>query len=527
MPQRPKPVVLVVLDGWGHREDPDSNAIVAAPTPVWDRLWRDHPHTLLRCSGAEVGLPAEQMGNSEVGHLNLGAGRVVYQDLTRISLAVRDGSFFANPALVEAAEAAARAGRALHILGLLSPGGVHSHDEHIHAMAELAVQRGVRELFVHAFLDGRDTPPRSAAASLEALAAKLGTLGTGRIASVVGRYYAMDRDRRWERTRAAYELLVDGRAGHTAPDAASALAQAYDRGEGDEFVSPTLVVAPGGAPVRIGDGDVVAFMNFRSDRARQLTRAFIEPGFEGFPRRTVPRLRAFVTLTEYHKEFDVPVAFPPQRLDNGLGEYLSRLGLRQLRIAETEKYAHVTFFFNGGIERTYEGEERILIPSPKVRTYDLAPQMSAAAVTDQLVEAVGAGRYDVIICNYANADMVGHTGSFEAAVEAAACVDRCLGRVVEAVQAAGGELLITADHGNAEQMRGEGTGQAHTAHTSNPVPLIYIGRPATLAPHGVLADVAPSLLQLMGFKQPEEMTGRSLIEHLEEHAPVRRSAAGR
>jgi 2,3-bisphosphoglycerate-independent phosphoglycerate mutase len=514
-------MVLLVLDGWGCGAPMSDNAIHAARTPVWDRLWRDCPHTLIRTSGAAVGLPAEQMGNSEVGHLNLGAGRVVYQEFTRVTRAVRTGSFFTNQTLTDAVDLAAAHGRAVHILGLLSPGGVHSHEEHIHAMAELAVSRGAR-VYLHAFLDGRDTPPKSAADSIRAMEEKFRALGGGRFASLIGRYYAMDRDHRWPRIELAYDLITRGRAEFRAPDASAGLAMAYARGETDEFVQATAVVARG-EPVRIEDGDVVVFMNYRSDRAREITRAFVEPGFAGFPRAAQPKLGAFVSLSEYSKDLDIPVAFPPERLRNVLGEYVARLGLRQLRIAETEKYAHVTFFFNGGEEQPFEGEERILVPSPLVATYDLQPEMSAPQVTAHLVEAIGSARYDLIVCNYANPDMVGHTGDFEAAVRAVEAVDRCLGEVVAAVGAAGGELVVTADHGNAEQMRGADTGQPHTAHTSNPVPLIYLGRPAVLATGGSLADVAPTLLHLMGLEVPPEMTGRTLVGLADEEPRLHRA----
>lgn len=514
-------MVLVVLDGWGYSEKISDNAIRNARTPVWDRLWNDYPHTLIRASGANVGLPGDQMGNSEVGHLNLGAGRVVYQDFTRISQAVKSGYFFTNQTLTDAVDLAVRNDRAVHILGLLSPGGVHSHEDHIHAMAELAVKRGAAHVYLHAFLDGRDTPPKSAEGSIRAMEEKFATLGNGRIASLTGRYYAMDRDNRWSRVQAAYDLLTQGLAAFQAPDALTGLDMAYARGETDEFVQATAIVPPGTAPVRIQDGDAVIFMNYRSDRARQLTRAFIEPGFDAFPRAVHPQLGAFVSLTEYNKDFDIPVAFPPERLRNVFGEYVAQLGYRQLRIAETEKYAHVTFFFNGGEERIFEGEDRILVPSPQVATYDLMPAMSAVEVTDRLVEAVESGKYDVIICNYANSDMVGHTGNYEAAVQAIEVLDACLGRLVNAVLSAGGELLITADHGNAEQMRDEETGQPHTAHTSNPVPLIYVGRPARIAPTGILADVAPTLLHLMGLAPPAEMNGRPLVDLLEERHAVK------
>lgn len=512
MSLNPKPMVLIVLDGWGYSEDPNSNAVFAAKKPVWDALWRNCPHTLIRTSGAEVGLPAEQMGNSEVGHLNLGAGRVVYQEITRVSRAIKTGSFFTNHTLTDAVDLAVSSGKALHIMGLLSPGGVHSHEEHIHAMVELAVQRGATRVYLHAFLDGRDTPPQSAIDSLRAMQDKFTAFGVGRIASLIGRYYAMDRDHRWPRIQAAYDLMTQGKAEFEAADAVSALQQAYARGESDEFVQATRIVPSGSKATRILDGDVVIFMNYRSDRARQITRPFIEPDFDGFVRQVVPKLGSFVSLTEYNKEFAVPVAFPAERLRNVFGEYIAGLGLRQLRLAETEKYAHVTFFFNGGEEQPFPGEDRILVPSPNVATYDLQPEMSAAQVTDKLVEAILSGAYDVIICNYANPDMVGHTGDFNAAVRAVETIDACLGRVLPALEQVGGELLITADHGNVEQMQGTDTGQAHTAHTTNRVPFIYVGRPAEAAMSGALSDVAPTMLSLMGIEIPPEMTGHSLVE---------------
>jgi 2,3-bisphosphoglycerate-independent phosphoglycerate mutase len=398
---------------------------------------------------------------------------------------------------------------AVHILGLLSPGGVHSHETHIHAMARLAVERGVGQVFVHAFLDGRDMPPKSAEAALLAMDETFEQLGGGRIASVIGRYYAMDRDHRWDRIQRAYDLLTLGRAEYTAASGQAALLAAYERGETDEFVVATVI----GEPVTVNDGDVVINMNYRSDRARQITRAFIEDDFSGFERTRRPRLAAFVSLTEYSKDFDIPVAYPPERLENTFGEYIANLGLHQLRIAETEKYAHVTFFFNGGVEKPNEGEDRILVPSPKIATYDLQPEMSAPEVTDRLVEAIAGGRYDAIICNYANGDMVGHTGKYDAAVQAIEVLDACLGRVTEATLAAGGELLITADHGNAEQMVDPKADQPHTAHTVNPVPLIYVGeRASELMDNGALCDVAPTLLQIMGLPQPPEMTGRTLFK---------------
>jgi len=512
MTDRVKPVVLMILDGWGYTESDEFNAIRAARTPVWDRLWSEYPHTLISTSGAEVGLPSGQMGNSEVGHLNLGAGRVVYQEFTRVSRAVKTGSFFTNRTLTDAVDKAIECNGTVHLFGLLSPGGVHSHESHIHAMVKLAVERGAGAVYVHAFLDGRDMPPKSAGPSIDAMEKVFQEVGGGRIATVVGRFYAMDRDNRWERVEKAYDAIVLGQSEFQAPDAASALAMAYQRGETDEFVQATRILRPGESPVGIGDGDAVVFMNYRSDRARELTRSFIEPDFSGFQRKMIPVLSTFVSLTQYHEAFDIPVAFPPERLNNLFGGYISKLGLRQLRLAETEKYAHVTFFFNGGREESFDGEDRILVPSPKVETYDLQPEMSAPEVTDQLVKAIDGDQYDAIICNYANADMVGHTGKFDAAVMAVEALDQCLGRVVSALHRAGGELLVSADHGNAELMRDPDTGQPHTAHTRDPVPLIYMGRWGRLKKNGSLCDISPTLLEIMGLPVPPEMTGHSLFE---------------
>lgn len=510
MSKSPKTVALIILDGWGYSEDPESNAIAAARKPVWDRLWARYPHSFIRTSGASVGLPGDQMGNSEVGHLNLGAGRVVYQEFTRVSRSIKTGSFFTNATLTDAVDLAISTQKAVHVIGLLSPGGVHSHEDHIHAMVQLAVERGAQQVYLHAFLDGRDTAPRSAAVSIQAMEDRFREYGGGRFASMIGRYYAMDRDHRWPRIQAAYDLITAGTADYEAADAITGLEMAYARDEGDEFVKATRIVPEGTQPVRVEDGDVVVFMNFRSDRARQITRPFIEPDFDGFQRGRTPKPGRFVSLTEYNSEFDIPVAFPSERLKNVFGEFAAKFGLRQLRLAETEKYAHVTFFFNGGVEEPFEGEDRILIPSPLVATYDLQPEMSAIEVTDNLVEAIKSGKYDVIVCNYANPDMVGHTGNFDAAVKAIETIDACLARIHEALESVGGEALITADHGNAEQMRGKETGQAHTAHTSNVVPLLYIGRTAVLE-EGSLSDIAPSLIHLMAMDPPAEMTGRSLV----------------
>jgi 2,3-bisphosphoglycerate-independent phosphoglycerate mutase len=505
------PVLLIILDGFGYREDPDHNAILAARKPNWDKLWRDYPHTLLNASEKFVGLPSNQMGNSEVGHLNIGAGRVVYQDLSRVDVDIEEGSFFTNPALTKAVTLAKQNKSALHIMGLLSPGGVHSHENHIVAMLEMAARNGLKKVYLHAFLDGRDTPPKSAAQSLKMLQDKCSTLGAGRIASIIGRFYAMDRDNRWERIQPAYELLTQGRAEFTASDALTGLEQAYTRGESDEFVKPTAIVPKGSTAATMQDGDAVVFMNFRADRAREITRAITDKDFSGFKRVFVPKLSCFATLSRYGEDFDLPCAYAPEPIHNGFGEYISSLGLKQLRIAETEKYAHVTYFFNGGREQPYPGEDRILVPSPKVATYDLKPEMSAFEVTDKLEDAILSRNYQAIICNYANGDMVGHSGNMEAATKAVEALDVCIGRVVKAMLSIGGEVIITADHGNAEQMIDRVTHQAHTAHTLNPVPFLYIGRKAKLADDGALRDLAPSMLAIMGLPQPEEMTGHSLI----------------
>jgi len=502
---RPKPVLLLILDGWGYREDKASNTLALASLPNWRKLLADYPHTLVETHGLHVGLPDGQMGNSEVGHMNIGAGRIVYQDLTRIDAAIADGSFFHNAALLQACAAAKSAAGTLHVFGLLSPGGVHSQEEQIFAMLDLAAKQGVGRIAVHAFLDGRDTPPQSARASLEKLQAKCAQLPGAFIATIGGRYYAMDRDKRWERVQLAYDAITDAQSAFHADSAVSALDAAYARGETDEFVKPTVI----GAGAKFADGDAVIYMNFRADRARQLTQTFVDANFAGFGRPRTIRLSTFVTLTEYSAELNVTAAaFPPQSLSNSLGEYLASLGLHQLRIAETEKYAHVTFFFSGGREAPYAGEERILVPSPKVATYDLKPEMSCPEVTDKLVAAIKSGQFDFIVCNIANADMVGHTGKLDAAIKAAEAVDAALGRLRAAIVESGGEMLITADHGNFEQMTAD-DGQPHTQHTVGPVPLVYVGRKATLA-HGALRDLAPTALALMGLPQPPEMTGHSL-----------------
>ncbi len=505
---RPKPVLLLILDGWGHREDAPDNAISCARAPNWRRLLADYPHGLIHTSGLHVGLPDGQMGNSEVGHMNLGAGRVVYQELTRIDKAIVDGDFYTNPELLAACDVVIAAGSTLHVLGLLSPGGVHSHETHIFAMLELAKRRGVKKIAVHAFLDGRDTPPRSAAASIVALQAQCDTIPGARIHSVGGRYYAMDRDNRWERVSLAWNALVHARADQHAVDASTALEAAYLRGENDEFVLPTVI----DGTQAMANGDAVVFMNFRADRARQLTACFVQPEFKGFDRGERPVLGRFVCLTEYSADLPAAVAYPPSSLRNTLPEVVAAHGMTQLRIAETEKYAHVTFFFSGGVETPQMGEDRILIPSPRVATYDLQPQMSCPELTAKLVDDIRGKRHDLIICNIANPDMVGHTGILAAAIAAVEAVDLAIGEIVQAITAVGGEMLLTADHGNLEQMSDPESGQPHTSHTTGPVPLVYVGRKATVRGGGALQDVAPTLLSLLGLPKPAEMTGRSLLE---------------
>lgn len=510
MTKQPRPIALIILDGWGYREEKTANAIALAKTPNWDALWQQYPHTLLDASGHSVGLPNGQMGNSEVGHLNMGAGRITHQDLTRIELAIEDGSFFKNPVLTQAINQAVKTQKAIHILGLLSPGGVHSHEKHIEAIIKLAAQHKATHVYIHAFLDGRDTPPRSAEASLKSLTQYCHEQHCGEIVSIIGRYYAMDRDKRWERTQEAYDLLTLGKAMYKAPDAITALNLAYARGENDEFVKATSI-HQNDKPVTIDDGDTVIFMNFRSDRARQLSHAFVDKFFTGFQRIKSPTVH-FITLTEYDVSLSVPIAFPPESLTNILGECISNLGLRQLRIAETEKYAHVTFFFNGGVEKPFPGEDRILIPSPKVATYDLQPAMSALEVTDRLIAEIKEQRYDLIICNFANADMVGHSGNLPATIEAIEILDTCLGKIIHALQAVGGEAIITADHGNAEIMFDEKTKQPHTAHTHQAAPFLYVGRKADITKkNGLLSDIAPTILYLLERPKPDEMTGQSLL----------------
>jgi 2,3-bisphosphoglycerate-independent phosphoglycerate mutase len=508
MTTTPKPLVLIILDGFGHSDSHEGNAVYAAKMPVFDRLYKTMPNGLISGSGMDVGLPDGQMGNSEVGHMNLGAGRVVYQDFTRVTKAIRDGEFFENPTICAAVDKAVAAGKAVHVMGLLSDGGVHSHEDHLVAMVELAVKRGADKIYLHAFLDGRDTPPRSAHQYLETMETAYKRLGKGRTATIIGRYFAMDRDNRWDRVESAYNLIVDGKSEFQAATPKAALDAAYERGENDEFVKATSI----GDQVKVEDGDAVVFMNFRADRARELTRVFVEDGFKDFARARQPKLAGYVMLTQYAANIPAPSAFAAGSLENVLGEYLAKNGKTQLRIAETEKYAHVTFFFSGGREEPFEGEERILIPSPKVATYDLQPEMSAPEVTDKIVDAIENQRYDVIVVNYANGDMVGHSGIMEAAVKAVECLDVCVGRITEALEKVGGEALITADHGNVEQMTDDTTGQAHTAHTTEPVPFVYVGkRDLKVREGGVLADVAPTMLTLMGLDIPKEMTGTSIL----------------
>ena len=503
-----QPLALIILDGFGCREETKGNAIAAARTPHLDHLMASCPHTRIGASGMDVGLPDGQMGNSEVGHTNIGAGRIVYQELTRITKSFDEGEALGNPALTAAMENARRPGQALHLMGLLSDGGVHSHIRHLYGLMEMAQRFAVERVYLHCFMDGRDVPPTSGIEFIAALQQKIKELGLGQIATVSGRYYAMDRDNRWERVKLAYDAIVNGE-GNKDPDPVAVMQKSYGAGVTDEFIVPTVVTE--GAGIKAGDS--VIFFNFRPDRARELTRALVDPDFAGFEREKGFFPLTYICMTQYDATMpNVEVAYRPESLANTLGEYLSRLGKTQLRIAETEKYAHVTFFFNGGVEAPYPGEDRALIPSPKVATYDLQPEMSAYAVTDEAVRRIESGRYDVIILNYANCDMVGHTGVFEAAVKAVEAVDTCLGRLLAALEKAGGRAFLTADHGNADQMADE-NGAPFTAHTTNPVPFVAIGfGDIKLRSGGRLADIAPTMLQAMGLPQPEEMTGRSLLE---------------
>lgn len=514
-----KPVVLTIMDGWGLRTDREGNAIALAETPNVDSYRERFPFTRLKASGEAVGLPEGQMGNSEVGHLNMGAGRVVYQEFTRISLAIRDRTFFQNPVLLEIINKVKENNSSLHLLGLVSDGGVHSHIEHLYALLELAKEEGLKKVYIHALLDGRDVPPANAKEYLTALKAKMKSLGVGEIATVSGRYYAMDRDNRWDRVEKAYRAFVYGE-GEEAANSLHAVERAYEKGLTDEFVNPTVILNQEGTPRGlIQDKDGVIFFNFRPDRAREITRALVDKDFNYFERGENHPQVFFVCFTQYDITIDAPIAFSPEDLRFTLGEVLSLQGFRQLRIAETEKYAHVTFFFNGGVEKPFEGEERLLIPSPQVSTYNLKPEMSAYQVTDKVIEKIREGRYQVIILNYANPDMVGHTGILEAAIRAIEVVDECVGRVVEEVLSRQGVVLLTADHGNAELMIDGKTGQPHTAHTSNDVPFYYISKncQVELYEGGGLPDVAPTLLEVLGLEKPVEMTGISLLKKISYH----------
>jgi 2,3-bisphosphoglycerate-independent phosphoglycerate mutase len=508
------PIILMILDGYGLSDKKEGNAILAAKTPNLDRLFSTYPHSILEASGMSVGLPEGQMGNSEVGHLNIGAGRIVYQDLTRISKSIRDGDFFRNVTLIRAIENAKKNDSSLHLMGLLSDGGVHSHNTLLYALLELAKKHGLSKVFVHAFLDGRDVPPKSALSYIADAEKKMKELG-GKFATISGRYFAMDRDKRWDRVEKAYDAMTMG-TGAFAESAVVAVQNAYERGENDEFIIPTVITGNRKISINnvrvpvISDNDSVIFFNFRSDRAREITRALTSDNFSDFNRKIHPCTH-FVCMTQYDETFNLPVAFPPESLKNILADILSKEHLQQLRLAETEKYAHVTFFFNGGREEPVKGEKRILVPSPKVATYDMQPEMSAYPVTDEVEKAVSSGNYDVIILNYANLDMVGHTGVFDAAVSAVETIDNCIGRVEKAVRAAGGLLILTADHGNAEQML-DGSGGIQTAHTCDPVPFIFCETSARVR-NGILADIAPTLLEILGIEKPAEMTGESLILH--------------
>ena len=501
----------MILDGWGYTLETEGNAVLAAQTPVLDELCEKYPCALLKASGEAVGLPEGQMGNSEVGHLNIGAGRIVYQDFTRINKAIREGTFSENEAILKAIENAKLNNSDLHLMGLFSYGGVHSHMSHMKAIIELAKKEGLENVFIHAFLDGRDVPPQAALEDMKEHEEYCRDIGIAKTASVSGRYYAMDRDKRWERTQLAYDALTSG-TGVFANDAVSAVSQSYAKGENDEFVRPTVILDENGKAVgTVKDKDSIIFFNFRPDRARQLTYAFVNKDFNGFERSIYPDVH-YVCMTEYDETLDVALAFPPEFIDNTLGEVLSKNDLKQLRIAETEKYAHVTFFFNGGVEHQNEGEERCLVSSPKVATYDLKPEMSAYAVTDKLIEKIGSEKYDVIILNFANMDMVGHTGIFDATIQAIETIDKCVKRIIDTIIAQDGAAIITADHGNAEKIVDYKTGVAHTAHTSNPVKAILVNAGQGLCmKEGKLSDIAPTILEMLNIPQPEEMTGNSLL----------------
>ena len=502
--------VLIVMDGWGLRDEIEGNAVKLASTPVFDRIWTKYPHTALDPHGAAVGLPDGQMGNSEVGHLNLGAGRIVHQDIVRISKAIDTGEFFENRALVSAFDSVRSGGR-VHLLGLLSSGGVHSHQDHLYALVEMARKRGIHDVYVHALMDGRDTSPTVGRRFLAGLQTILDAKGTGKIATVVGRYFCMDRDNRWDRVKRAYDMLTRG-IGERTTDSVSALQRSYDAGVTDEFVEPIVIVDTSGEPVgSIRDGDAIVFFNFRADRARQITRALTDPRFDGFERDVFPKIH-FVSMTEYDKRLGLPVAFQPVRMKNILGEFASNAGMTNLRIAETEKYAHVTYFFNGGEEIEYTGEDRILIPSPRVATYDMKPEMSAFEVADALVKALAESKHDYVVCNFANPDMVGHSGIIEAAVKAVETVDTCVGRVLDALDLERDVAIVTSDHGNAEMLIDRENGGPHTAHTTNPVPCVLVDRHnhGGLIQDGSLRDIAPTICNYLGITPPKEMTGRDL-----------------
>ncbi|MFZ0481084.1 MAG: 2,3-bisphosphoglycerate-independent phosphoglycerate mutase [Terriglobales bacterium] len=530
---RPKPLVLIILDGWGYRAETKANAIALARKPTYDRLLRDYPNTLIHTSGPFVGLPEGQMGNSEVGHLNIGAGRIVHMDITRIDLMVQNGEFFSHPVLVDAMKHARVGGRKLHLFGLLSDGGVHSRQEHLHALLKMAKQHGVDRVFVHAFMDGRDTAPMSGAGYLELLQQKMREYNSGKISTVNGRYYAMDRDKRWERVSKAYDAMVYGKAdGGTYSDAVQGMKESYNKGVTDEFVMPFVCTEKDshGEPIaKIGDDDSCICFNFRADRVREITRALCRnsnlndkggsdlPGAAELdttiPRDRVPKNLKYVCMTQYDKNFSLPVVIPPESMANILANVMGGLNMRNLRVAETEKYAHVTYFFNGGVEQPFPGEDRVMIQSPKVATYDLKPEMSAAGVAEAIVKAANDNAFDVVIANFANADMVGHSGKLEPTIKAIEAVDACLGEVEKAVRARGGAMLITADHGNAEMMIDPVTGGPHTAHTTNPVPFIVIAEDAskyTLKPNGSLRDISPTILGMLGITEPQEMTGADL-----------------
>lgn len=509
----PKPLLLMILDGWGYRDVSANNAIALAKAPTWNHLFKTYPHSLIKCSGEDVGLPPNTMGNSEVGHLNIGAGRIVYQEYTRISKAIRDKTFFENAVFRDCFKKVIEAKGALHVMGLCSDIGVHAHLDHLFAILEFARREGVPFVFVHCFTDGRDSSPTSGKKYLEAVEKKVLEVGNARVATVMGRYYSMDRDKRWDRIAKAYRAIVDGVGVH-AFSSEEVMSRSYKRGETDEFVVPAVIMTRGQPISTINDGDGVIFFNFRADRAREITRAIAIEQFDGFQRERVPRLSSFVCMTEYDETFNLPIAFPPEVLANIFGEVISKKGLKQLRIAETEKYAHVTFFFNGGEEKVFPGEERCLIASPRdVPTYDKKPEMSAYLVTDELIRRINRDLYDVIILNYANGDMVGHTGILKAAIKAVEAVDQCIGLTVPVVLSKGGCVIITADHGNCEMMVDE-KGGPMTAHTTDDVPLIYISNDSQekkLKTNGILADIAPTMLEILGVEKPKEMTGNSLF----------------